>query len=167
MVARRSFRVQKCRRLAEVGIADGIRTATKEDLDRIAAIDHIAASGDSGRLSVLDRAVYSGRCLVYADQSGIAGFVVANPNHFFGRDFVELLVVAPSVRRSGVGRTLLRAAVNASCTHQVFTSTNESNDAMRSLLSSEGWVFSGQLNGLDEGDPELVFFTLRSAMSAL
>jgi hypothetical protein len=28
---------------------------------------------------------------------------------------------------------------------------------MRSLISKEGWQFSGELNGLDEGDPELVF----------
>jgi hypothetical protein len=41
----------------------------------------------------------------------------------------------------------------------MFTSTNASNVAMRSLLEAEGWSFSGQLDGLDEGDPELVFFT--------
>ena len=29
---------------------------------------------------------------------------------------------------------------------------------MRSLLEDEAWSFSGQLTGLDEGDPELVFY---------
>jgi len=39
----------------------------------------------------------------------------------------------------------------------MFTSTNRSNLAMQSLLRREGWLFSGELDGLDEGDPELVF----------
>jgi hypothetical protein len=43
-------------------------------------------------------------------------------------------------------------------TKQVFTSTNESNQPMRSLLQAERWSFSGELSGLDEGDPELVFY---------
>jgi len=32
---------------------------------------------------------------------------------------------------------------------------------MRSLLRAEGWSFSGELGGLDEGDPELVFYYKR------
>jgi len=40
----------------------------------------------------------------------------------------------------------------------VFVSTNESNAPMRELLRSEGWRPSGVLTGLDEGDPEHVFF---------
>ena len=40
----------------------------------------------------------------------------------------------------------------------MFTSTNESNTPMRQLLQSEGWSPSGVLTGLDEGDPEHVFF---------
>jgi hypothetical protein len=30
---------------------------------------------------------------------------------------------------------------------------------MRSLLARGGWTFSGALTGIDEGDPELVFWT--------
>jgi hypothetical protein len=29
---------------------------------------------------------------------------------------------------------------------------------MRALLAVEGWQFSGRLDGLDEDDPELVYF---------
>ena len=47
----------------------------------------------------------------------------------------------------------------AAGTEQVLTSTNTSNQPMRSLLQAEGWSFSGELNGLDEGDPELVFYS--------
>lgn len=87
----------------------------------------------------------------------VTGFVVVKPGHFFGRDFIELLAVSPAARRSGVGRALLRQSLAVAGTSQVFTSTNTSNQPMRSLLRAEDWSFSGQLHGLDEDDPELVF----------
>ena len=92
---------------------------------------------------------------------GTAGYVVTKERHFYGRDFIDLLVVGESARRHGVGRMLMRTAVGAATTPRVFTSTNESNAPMRALLESEGWSYSGRLEGLDEGDPELVFFLRR------
>lgn len=80
---------------------------------------------------------------------------------FFGRDFVGLLKVDPARRRSGIGRALVRAVLATTGTGQVFTSTNTSNQPMRSLLRAEHWSFSGELDGLDEGDPELVFCKFR------
>ena len=65
----------------------------------------------------------------------------------------------PPAAAAGIGRNLLRAALAAAGTEQVFTSTNTSNQPMRSLLQAEGWSFSGELDGLDEGDPELVFYS--------
>lgn len=141
--------------------AEPVRVATIADLDAIIAADDIASGGDQDRLSVLVGGVESGCCLVYTDQTRVDGFVICKPKHFFGRDFVDLLVVAPRARRSGIGRTLLRAAVTAAGTDQVFTSTNQSNDPMRALLSGEGWLFSGRLDGLDSDDPELIFFIER------
>jgi hypothetical protein len=52
----------------------------------------------------------------------------------------------------------MRTAAATSTTADVFTSTNESNLPMQALLNSEGWVLSGKLVGLDDGDPELVYF---------
>jgi GNAT superfamily N-acetyltransferase len=88
----------------------------------------------------------------------VAGFVALWPGHFYGRDFIELLFVAPVWKRRGLGRALIRAALLKASTSRVFTSTNESNTPMMALLLSEGWVPSGVLKGLDEGDPEHVFF---------
>lgn len=48
----------------------------------------------------------------------------------------------------------------------MFTSANESNIPMRALLRHEGWTPSGVLTGLDEGDPEHVFFRDAPARSA-
>ena len=77
---------------------------------------------------------------------------------FFGCDFVELLAVAASARRHGIGSLLLQQAVGLSSTIRIFTSTNRSNTRMIGLLEKEGWQFSGQLEGIDEGDPELVYY---------
>jgi ribosomal protein S18 acetylase RimI-like enzyme len=62
------------------------------------------------------------------------------------------------VRRLGVGQALLRAAVERAGTSRVFSSTNVSNTVMQSVFEAGGWTLSGQLDGLDEQDPELVHF---------
>jgi ribosomal protein S18 acetylase RimI-like enzyme len=139
-----------------------IRGAVAGDLDGILRADHLAARDDSERAQFLRHSVELGECQVHMASGAVTGFVIVKPAHFFGRDFIELLTVDPRIRRSGVGRALLRHALDISGTAQVFTSTNTSNRPMRSLLQSEGWSFSGQLDGLDEGDPELVYYKAQS-----
>jgi hypothetical protein len=53
---------------------------------------------------------------------------------------------------------LLGAATAAATTETIFASTNESNTAMRALFERGGWTLSGVLAGIDEGDPEMVFY---------
>jgi GNAT superfamily N-acetyltransferase len=142
-----------------------IRTGRPADLGAMLSIDPVAAAGDAGRADLLQRSVAASECLVHLQHGSLTGFVVTRPAHFFGRDFVELLVVAASSRRAGTGRALLRAAFACAGTEQVFTSASLSNAAMRGLLASEGWSFSGELAGLDAGDPELVFFKSRPGLS--
>jgi GNAT superfamily N-acetyltransferase len=139
-----------------------IRRAGPDDLEAIFRADPIAASGDSDRCELLRLSVDLGECQLYIDREQVSGLMVVTPAHFFGRDFIELLQVVPERRRSGVGRALLRAALTAAGTPRLFTSTNKSNQPMRSLLAAEGWSFSGELAGLDDDDPELVFYQDRS-----
>jgi GNAT superfamily N-acetyltransferase len=108
----------------------------------------------------------AGECHVHIADGAVTGFVIVKPAHFYGRDFIDLLIVEPAVRRSGVGRALLRHALGAAGTSRVFTSTNTSNHRMRSLLEAESWCFSGELDGLDDGDPELVFYKSRPDQSS-
>jgi hypothetical protein len=58
---------------------------------------------------------------------------------------------------------LLQAAIAHLRGDQIFTSTNRSNAPMQGLLASLGWQLSGELDGLDEGDPELVYYLRRQA----
>ncbi len=99
-------------------------------------------------------------CLVHVTSGGdIAGYIITSVRSFFGRDFIRLIFVSPNYRRCGIGVELLEAAMSHATTDTVFTSTNESNSAMRQLLARDSWSFSGTLTGLDEGDPELVFWS--------
>ena len=140
-----------------------IRPATAVDLVAILHLDPLAVAGDAGRAELLSRSVAVGECHVHLTDRAVTGFVVRRPAHFFGRDFIELLVVDEGFRRAGIGTALLSYALGTAFSNQVFTSTNASNGPMRALLQASGWTFSGQLDGLDEGDPELFFYQTRPA----
>jgi ribosomal protein S18 acetylase RimI-like enzyme len=142
-------------------VRDRTRLATQTDEPAILAVDAIASAGDQERTRLLRAAIETGDCIVCERDGRVVGFAVLKRSHFYGRDFIELLFVASDVRRQGVGRSLMRASLNASMTARVFTSTNKSNETMQALLRSEGWSPSGELVGLDEGDPELVYYRSR------
>ncbi len=105
-----------------------------------------------------------GICLVVETgvPPAVVGYAALRHEHFFGRAFVELVVVAPEHRGRGLGAALLAAAVDAAPSPagqqgvRVFTSTTVSNLAVRALLASRGWRLSGRLSGLRPGDEELV-----------
>jgi GNAT superfamily N-acetyltransferase len=140
-------------RLVDNGRMTDLRAARTEDADDIVAID-----SSLGPAEAIEAFVPCGASLVAVEGATIAGFVAVRPSHFYGRDFVDLLFVGSAFRRRGLGRLLLRSAVQRAATSWVFTSTNESNSPMRSLLGTESWSSSGILVGLEENDPEHVFF---------
>jgi GNAT superfamily N-acetyltransferase len=134
-------------------IAD-IRDARLDDVPGIVRIDPLGSLG----AAEIESLIRTGACLVAVSGDEITGFLARRRRHFYGRDFVELLFVAPTHRREGLGRALMQRTLADAETSRVFVSTNESNEAMRRLLESDGWALSGILVGLDEGDPEHVFF---------
>ena len=134
-----------------------LRLASDADKPAMHQLDGLVRGGDVDRSALIHEAVASRRCLV-AVARDVVGYVVTAPRQFFDRDFVELLVVHDDYRRRGIGRALLGAAVDRAGTSRVFSSTNESNVAMRALFTAEGWTLSGRLDGLDPGDPEVVYF---------
>jgi GNAT superfamily N-acetyltransferase len=131
-----------------------LRAAQAGDIGAIVAID----PHSPGRPSEIQALVREQASLVAVEHGEILGFLAIRPGHFYQRDFIDLLLVAPRSRRQGIGRALMRAALRNASTPRMFVSTNESNTPMRELLRSEGWSPSGALTGLDEDDPEHVFF---------
>jgi GNAT superfamily N-acetyltransferase len=131
-----------------------VREARLDDVAGIVAID------PQGSLAAaeVEWLIRSAACLVAVGGGAISGFLARKKRHFYGHDFVELLFVAPAHRREGVGRALMQRTLADAETSRVFVSTNESNVAMRALLTTDGWALGGILVGLDAGDPEHVFF---------
>lgn len=137
-----------------------LRRATLGDLDAVLALDRLTPVGHE-RSALLTSRVHSGEVLLVECDLRACAYAVVRPRSFFGRDFIELMAVAPRERRLGLGTLLLHFAVRGASSVRVFTSTNESNVAMTRLLEKERWLLSGRLEGIDEGDPELVYFTDR------
>ena len=91
-----------------------IRPATAVDLVAVLRLDPIAVAGDKARADLLSRCrglSASATCTPpRRSRYWLGGFRQARAR-YFGRDFVELLVVDPAVRRAGVGTALLRYAL--------------------------------------------------------
>jgi ribosomal protein S18 acetylase RimI-like enzyme len=137
---------------------DGVmRPATFEDLDAVLRLDRATPVGRE-RGEYLTARVNAGEVVIFERAGQIVGYIVHRTKSFFGRDFVDLLAVATNSRRDGVGSALLENSVHDSSTERIFTSTNRSNAPMTKLLGKSGWQFSGELDGIDEGDPELVYY---------
>jgi len=155
----RSTRVEPSSILSDV--AELVRDATLADTSAIARIERDLVGCDD-RSRFLEESIRAGECNVYERDGDVLGYAVTRPRHFYGRDFIALIVVALESRRQGIARSLLRAAVHAATTPCVFTSTNASNEAMQALLASEEWTVSGRLTGLDADDPEVVYYRWRA-----
>ena len=132
-----------------------VRLAATRDRRAIAACDPNVA-GDLHRLELIDAAIAARHCWVVERVGGIAGYGVLTTN-FFARDFVELVFVAEAERRKGVGDAILDTIERARRAGRLFTSTNESNTAMRALLERRGYKPSGAIDNLDPEGAELVF----------
>jgi ribosomal protein S18 acetylase RimI-like enzyme len=78
---------------------------------------------------------------------------------------LELLVVEVAHRRRGVETALIEEWEKTASTRKLFTSTNESNVPMKRLRERLGYVRSGFIENLDEGDPEVVYFKVNGRRS--
>lgn len=131
-----------------------IRKGKMEDSPAIKAIDS-SIDSDSFRKQLIDRSLQQGTLRVAVDNGEVVGYSIVNYS-FFQRPTLEMLIVAKARRGEGFGRTLLQEAQTGH--NEFWTSTNESNIRMQSLLNSEGFERSGRIENLDPGDPELIYF---------
>jgi len=133
-----------------------IPCAAEADLPAVLALDP-RVRDLPGRAESLARAVAAGQCWLARDGGAIAGFAVFDGS-LYDQPFVSLLFVAPERRRRGVATALMRHLEAVCPTDKPFTSTNESNAPMQRLCESLGYVRSGWIDNLDEGDPEIIYF---------
>ena len=139
-----------------------IRPAQAADVAAIVGVDPVARR-DEERRQYLRASVAATATFVAFVDDAVVGYVVFT-HTFFGRGFIEMLVVHGDHRRAGVGSALVRHAEGACRTERIFTSTNTSNTPMQALLNGLGYGRSGVVGDLDPGDPELIYSRpLRSA----
>ena len=132
-----------------------IERATSEDFEHICALDETARGGPARRAGI-GRALAQSRCVVARADGIVRGYLTLT-HDFFGHGFVELLLVHPDFRRRGLATTMMRAAELDAPTDKLFTSTNQSNTAAQRLFERIGFVRSGIIENLDEGDPEIIY----------
>ena len=136
-----------------------IRLGNRDDSAAVKAIDS-AIGSDPDRAEYIDSSLQQGVVRIAHDNGEILGYSVVNCA-FFRRPTLEMLMVVKHRRGEGIGRALLREAQTLTqASGELWTSTNESNTRMRTLLESEGFELTGRINNLDPGDPELVYFKL-------
>ena len=133
-----------------------IERASEDDFAHICAVDETGIR-TRGQLEVIARALAHDRVYVARADGQVRGFLILEQS-FYGNGFISLLLVHEQFRRRGVASALMRIAERDCPTPKLFTSTNESNIPMRRLCERLGYVPSGRIENLDEGDPELVYF---------
>lgn len=131
-----------------------IRKARADDLAAMIAVDDFAQSHPE-RADEIANWLEAGTAFVAERDGAIVGYAVLT-HAFFHRPFIEMLTVAPEARRGGIGGRLIDHLV-AHVGTELWASTNRSNLPMRELLARSGFTESGFIEGLDPGDPELVF----------
>ena len=131
-----------------------IERATDDDLAEVIAID---AAHHPGRSEYLMEAVKAHECYIAREGWDVIGYATLN-QHFFGQYFIELIVVHPNHRRKGAASTLIQHIEKIIPAEKLFTSTNESSSEAQRLFETLGFVKSGWIDNLDEGDPEIIYF---------
>ena len=132
-----------------------VERATEDNLEDVLSID--AAHMNDSRAVYLTKAVENHECYVAREGWDVSGFATLARN-FFGCYFIELLVVHPDQRCKGVASALIRHIEALLADEKLFTSTNQSNAPMQALCEKLGYVRSGWIDHLDEGDPEIIYF---------
>lgn len=133
-----------------------IQYAELIDAPKIVQLDKQTLGNDS-RSEELVRAVQLQECVLVRVDDTICGFAVFHRS-FFEQWFISLIIVSPECRRQGIASQLIHFIEQEVRSEKLFTSTNESNIPMQKVCEALGYVRSGIIENLDDGDPELIYF---------
>ena len=142
-----------------------IDQAREGDIDQMVELDALII-GERSRRPLIAQAVEQQHSYVARHADQMVGFLLTY-RHFFGQPFIELLMVHPAFQRQGIGTALMQQIEEVYTPGKLFTSTNASNTPMQCLCEHMGFVRSGSIEHLDEGDPELIYFKRLSSATTL
>jgi GNAT superfamily N-acetyltransferase len=133
-----------------------VTLARADEYESLYACDPLATKSPTRREEIA-HALTAHTCYVAQEKGMPVGYAIFDCS-FFGYPFIRLLMVHPEHRRQGIGVTLIRAIESLCPTNKLFTSTNQSNVIMQQLCEKLGFVRSGIIENLDDGDPEIIYF---------
>jgi len=126
-----------------------IRRGTTDDLDQVMALARDAETAPHWQAADYHAIFHSHRLLLVAERvSQIIGFVVAHD--IAGEWELENIAVAPSRRRSGIGKVLVEALIaeaSKDATKSILLEVRESNTAAKLLYERCGFHQYGRRRG--------------------
>ena len=140
----------------------GLRKATVKDKEIVVGFDirlnkyeHIKFN----REEKISKAILDDECFIILAGKEEVGFVIFD-YRFFDQGWIELIIIDEKHRGKGIGGKTFDLICEQCKSDKIFTSTNSSNIQMQKALSKADFAFAGEINGLDDGDPERFYFKL-------
>ncbi len=133
-----------------------IRPGLERDVEALPTLRRYIQEETPRHRAFIERVLPLGDMHLALIEGEFAGSVITD-NHLWGRGFVWLLWVEPDFRRRGVATALMRHAEKLASPPRLFTSTRSSNLASQRLFEGLGYQRSGQLEKMDDTDPELFY----------
>ena len=137
-----------------------LRKATTKDKAIVVDFDYRLDKDEHiefNREEKITKAISNDECfLILADDKEV-GFVIFD-YRFFDQGWIELIIIDEKYRGKGIGGKTFDLICEQSKSDKVFTSTNSSNTQMQRALITADFAFAGEINGLDDGDPERFYY---------
>ncbi len=137
-----------------------LRKATSKDKTIIVDFDYSLDKDEHIKLKKeekITKAISNDECFLILVGDREVGFVIFD-YRFFDQGWIELIIIHQKYRGKGIGGKTLDLICEQSKSDKVFTSTNSSNTQMQRALIKADFAFAGEINGLDDGDPERFYY---------
>lgn len=131
------------------------RPATADDVASLCALDTVTPT-DPLRVEQIATWVADGAAHIVECNGAVAGYGVIT-HDFFHAGMIEMVMIAQPFRRQGLGIGLVHHLTTLCRSKTLWSSTNQSNSRMQTLLEGAGFIRSGLIEGLDPGDPEVIY----------
>jgi ribosomal protein S18 acetylase RimI-like enzyme len=134
-----------------------IKKATAKELKGLLAVNATLTESLVNHADYIKKSVKAGKCYAAIISGKVVGIGILE-NVFDQLGYIGLLVTHPDYLRQGVCTALIKLMGKLCVTKKFFTSTNQSNIPAQKTYEANGFIRSGYIENLDEGDPEIIYF---------
>jgi ribosomal protein S18 acetylase RimI-like enzyme len=134
-----------------------IKKATAKELPGLLAVNATLTKSLINHAGYIKKSVKAGKCYAAIISGKVVGVGILE-NIFDQLGYISLLATHPDYQRRGVSTALINRMGLYCPNHKLFTSTNQSNVTAQKTYEANGFIRSGKIENLDEGDPEIIYF---------